>query len=166
VGQLAAARGRTFVDSEVRFEREVPTDAGTVLLRGRMDRVERDEDGRHVVVDLKTGKTKLSGKEIPADRQLALYQYMLESGAAPGLPADARSGGAELWQLRNAGDDLPTVQRQAPPVDGYDRLVAELADARRTILADEFFATPGKACDRCSFRRSCPAQDDGRGVVA
>jgi ATP-dependent exoDNAse (exonuclease V) beta subunit len=166
VGQLAAARGRTFVDSEVSFEREVSTDAGPVLLRGRMDRVERDDDGHHVVVDLKTGKTKLSAKEVPTDRQLGLYQYALDSGAAPGLPDAARSGGAELWQLRNAAADLPTVQRQSPPADGHDGLVAELAEARRTILADEFFATPGKACDRCAFRRSCPAQDDGRGVVA
>jgi RecB family exonuclease len=165
VGQLAAERGRVFIDSEVTFERQVDTETGPVLLRGRMDRVEADADGRYVVVDLKTGKSKLSTKELPTDRQLALYQFIVDTGGAPGLPSDAASGGAELWQLRDAGPDLPTVQQQPPPAGGHDALVSELGAARGTILAEGFFATPGKGCDRCTFRRSCPAQDDGRTVV-
>lgn len=165
VGQLAARRGRELVDSEVAFEHTVATDTGPVVLRGRMDRIERDEAGRYVVVDLKTNKTKPSAKDVPTDRQLALYQYVVDSGGVSGVPAGAQSGGAELWQLRDAGPELPTVQRQEPPEEGHDALLANLAEARRRILAEEFVATRGTGCDRCSFRGSCPAQDDGRTVL-
>jgi superfamily I DNA/RNA helicase/RecB family exonuclease len=165
VNQLAVHRGRALVASEVDFEHEVDTETGPVRLRGRMDRIERDEEGRAVVVDLKTGKKRLTQKDVPSDRQLALYQYVIEVGAVDQLPPGQASGGAELWQLRDGGTELPTVQRQLPTSDHQD-LLTGLADARRLILDEAFVATPGNSCKRCAFRTACPAVDDGQGVIA
>ena len=164
--QLSAARGREFVLSEVSFDVEVATQAGPVSVRGRVDRVERDTDGRYVVVDYKTGRTKLAPKKVPEDRQLSLYQYMVATGAIAELPPNAEPGGAELWQLRDGDDAGATVQRQPPPEGGFEPLVEELGVARRRVLHEDFVATPSETCKRCNFRTSCPGSDEGRGVVA
>jgi superfamily I DNA/RNA helicase/RecB family exonuclease len=163
--QLAEERGRTFVLSEAAFDAEVSTPDGPVTLRGRVDRVEQDAEGRYVVVDYKTGRTKLATKKLPEDRQLALYQYVVQAGAIPGLPPGAHPGGAELWQLRVGDDAGATVQAQDPPEGGFAPLVDELGAARRRVLAEDFSATPSETCKRCAFRGSCPGSDEGRGVV-
>jgi RecB family exonuclease len=163
---LEAPDRREFVASEAAFRTEIETEAGPVLLRGRIDRLERDHDGRYVVVDLKTSKNKVPPGKIPADRQLAIYQYVVEAGAVAEASAGARAGGAELWQLRDSDGPGPTVQHQDPPVGGFDALVGELASARSLVLTEAFDATPGEVCRRCSFRGTCPAADEGRGVVA
>ena len=165
LAHLVSERGREFVASEVSFDVNVPTDAGPVTLRGRVDRVEGDADGRYVVVDYKTGRSKLAPKKVPEDRQLALYQYVVASGSMPGLPDRAEPGGAELWQLRDGDEAGATVQAQAPPEGGFGPLVEELGAARSRVLAGEFPATPGEVCKRCTFRGACPGSDEGCGVV-
>jgi CRISPR/Cas system-associated exonuclease Cas4 (RecB family) len=40
-----------------------------------------------------------------------------------------------------------------------------LDTAVRRILGESFPPTPNDRCDRCAFRRCCPAQPDGRQVV-
>ena len=109
---------RTVVGTEepVRAEVTLP-DGQVVRLHGYADRLELDEDGRVVVVDLKTGKYPPTGKEVERHAQLGLYQLAVDRGAADGLVGHpTTSGGAELVQLR-LGDALPKVQVQ-PPASG------------------------------------------------
>ena len=71
-----------------------------VSLGGYADRLELDADGRVVVVDLKTGRTKPSDKSVLTNVQLGLYQLAVDHGAADELvDQEARAGGAELVQL-------------------------------------------------------------------
>jgi RecB family exonuclease len=87
----------TRIGVEVDFAVEV----GDARLAGRVDRLERDADGRLVVVDLKTGKSKPKDAELPALPQLGAYQLAIEHGA---FPAEGdESGGAALVQLGTAG---------------------------------------------------------------
>ncbi len=57
-------------------------DGQVVRLHGYADRLELDEDGRVVVVDLKTGKYKPTGPEVERHSQLGLYQLAVDHGAA------------------------------------------------------------------------------------
>src|SRR5699024_1762439 len=67
-GYLAdfARSRRRLLGAEKDFEVEV----GRALLRGSMDRVELDDEGRIVVVDLKTGKRKPAETELREHAQL------------------------------------------------------------------------------------------------
>ena len=167
---VASVRDRELVGSEADFDMVVELASGPVRLKGRIDRVEIQADATVVVVDLKTGKRAPSGADLAEHPQLALYQYVVESGRLADLPAGTRSGGGELWQLRmdgaTAGDGRgPKVQRQSPPRD-HEGLLTVLDAARRQVVEERFPATPGRACGSCGFRVCCPAQQEGRGVVA
>jgi superfamily I DNA/RNA helicase/RecB family exonuclease len=154
---------RTVVATEPRLGAEVTLPDGQVVrLHGYADRLELDEDGTVVVVDLKTGKYPPTGPEVERHPQLGLYQLAVDHGAADELVGrPATSGGAELVQLRAAAD-LAKVQRQAPHQGDGPRLVEEqLARAVAAVRAEEFVARPGKHCDRCTFQAICPDKASG-----
>ncbi|WP_253911411.1 ATP-dependent DNA helicase [Streptomyces sp. CNQ-509] len=160
-------RGRRPVASERDFD--VTLKAGTyeVRIKGTMDRVEEDAEGRAYVVDFKTGKSRPTGPEVAEHAQLAVYQAAVAEGAA-GAERTV-SGGAELVHLRigapvrEGGDALPKVQRQPPPEgDWVPRL---LATAAARVLDERFGPTPGDHCAQCAFRSSCSARPEGRHVV-
>ncbi|MFD1826081.1 ATP-dependent helicase [Mumia zhuanghuii] len=143
-----------------------------VTLRGSMDRVEVDAAGLVHVVDFKTGKRAPTGGEIAEHAQLGVYQVAVEQGAVEQiLRRRARSGGAELVQLRVADSakraDRPKVQPQDRP-DEEEPFFAygALSDAVRTIRTEQWVATPSpKACQFCSFARVCPAKAEGASVL-
>ncbi|HET8684284.1 MAG TPA: ATP-dependent DNA helicase, partial [Micromonosporaceae bacterium] len=77
IGWLAANPRRL-----VAIEREFLVRLGEgVELKGRVDRLEIDEDGRLVVVDLKTGRSKPTAAEVATHAQLGAYQAAVEAGA-------------------------------------------------------------------------------------
>ncbi len=149
-------------EPQVRAEVTLP-DGQVVRLHGYADRLELDENGQVVVVDLKTGKYAPTGPEVERHAQLGLYQLAVDHGAADeaaGRPVT--SGGAELVQLR-LGKDLPKTQPQAPQSGtGGVRLVEEqLMQAATALRAEEFVARPGDQCKRCSFQAICPDKAAG-----
>jgi len=171
----SAARDRELVATEIGFAVEVSVPGGSVLLRGFMDRVELDRDGRVHVVDLKTGKAPFTRGAIAAHAQLGTYQLAVREGALDeAMPSDPGSprpevGGAELVMLRVPDSDAPA---SGPKVQGQDPLepsptwVEDLLDtAVRRVLGESFPPTPQERCGRCPFRTCCPAQPEGRQVV-
>ncbi|MDH6112684.1 superfamily I DNA/RNA helicase/RecB family exonuclease [Kitasatospora sp. MAP12-15] len=161
-------RGRNTLATEHPFDLTLPVGEVSVRIRGVMDRVEQDTLGRAYVVDFKTGKQPPTDKSLPEHRQLAVYQLAVREGALDGLTSPRPAlGGAELVQLRiedKRDPDAPKVQQQGPP-DGEPWIENLLADAAGRVLAERFVPTTGTGCDRCSFRRSCSAQRDGRQLV-
>jgi superfamily I DNA/RNA helicase/RecB family exonuclease len=135
-----------------------------VVLRGRADRLERDSDGRVVVVDLKTGRTAPVDRDLPREPQLGVYQLAVRDGAFADRYAGA-PGGAELVQLRREVRGAVKVQSQ-PAMTADDDWCADLVDTTAaTIRAEQFDARPNDGCDRCPFRGSCPAHPSGGQVV-
>ena len=153
---------RTVVAVEPRLRAEVTLPDGQVVrLHGYADRLELDEDGRVVVVDLKTGKYRPTGPAVKDHSQLGLYQLAVDRGAADehaGSPVT--SGGAELVQLR-MGDELPMVQAQDAPGEGTRLVEEQLMLAAATIRREEFVARPGTHCERCTFWAICPDKASG-----
>jgi superfamily I DNA/RNA helicase/RecB family exonuclease len=136
---------------------------GDAVLSGKVDRLERDHAGRLVVIDLKTGKTKPSQKDVAAHPQLAVYQLAVAEGAFTG-GEPVEPGGAQLVQV---GAASPGPQAQPPLRDFPDpgSVAAELARIAAVLRGNTVTAQPGKACSRCLVRGCCPAQDDGRQVT-
>ncbi|MFI2239024.1 ATP-dependent helicase [Streptomyces chrestomyceticus] len=152
---------------------DVTLEAGeyAVRIRGSMDRVERDAEGRAYVVDFKTGKQKPTGPEVARHPQLAVYQLAVRSGAVDAAFEGQRPepGGAELVHLRlgapqkEGGDALPAVQAQGP-LDG-DWVGELLATAAGRVLEERFTPTTGQHCTHCTFRSACSALPEGQHVV-
>ena len=163
--------GRTPVASEQDFEVTLAAGEYQVRIRGQMDRVEADGEGRAYVVDFKTGKQAPSAADVARHPQLAVYQLAIREGAADGAFDGVRpeAGGAELVHLRqgaakrDGGETLPKVQTQEPPAGEW---VGDLlATAAGKVLDERFTPTTGQHCAHCAFRASCSARPEGRHVV-
>ncbi|MFJ2439160.1 MULTISPECIES: ATP-dependent helicase [unclassified Streptomyces] len=163
--------GRTPAATEHGFD--VTLEAGTyeVRIRGSMDRVERDGQGRAYVVDFKTGKQVPTKDEVARHPQLAVYQLAVREGALDEVFDGRRPepGGAELVQLRQpapkkeGGDALPRIQAQEPLTGEW---VGELlTTAAGRVLDERFTPATGAHCGHCAFRASCSAQPEGGQIV-
>ncbi|WP_079051518.1 ATP-dependent helicase [Streptomyces curacoi] len=166
--------GRTPVASEHDFDVTLAAGEFEVRIRGQMDRVEADGDGRAYVVDFKTGKQAPSAAEVARHPQLAVYQLAVREGAVDEAFHGVRPepGGAELVQLRqgaakrDGGETLPKVQGQAPLEGAEGEWVGDLlATAAGKVLDERFTPTAGQHCTHCAFRASCSARSEGRHVV-
>ncbi|MCX5145550.1 ATP-dependent helicase [Streptomyces sp. NBC_00320] len=163
--------GRAAVATEHAFDVTLEAGDYAVRIRGSMDRVESDPQGRAYVVDFKTGKAAPTKDEVARHPQLAVYQLAVREGAVDevfdGLRPEA--GGAELVQLRqgaavrDGGDAVPKIQAQQP-LNG-EWVGDLLATAAGRVLDERFAPAAGKHCDHCSFRSSCSARPEGRQTV-
>jgi len=158
---VASSRNRyELVGVELDFAAPV----GDVRLTGKVDRLERDEQGRLVVVDLKTGTTKPTKDDVQKHPQLAAYQFAVENGAFDEQGGTRESGGAMLVQLNHSNP-----QQDQPPLSEFDEpewVGASLAHIAAVLRGSEVTARVGPACDRCLVKRTCPAKPDGRPVTA
>ncbi len=166
--------GRTPVASEHDFDVTLEAGDYEVRIRGQMDRVEADADGRAYVVDFKTGKQAPTAAEVAHHPQLAVYQLAVREGAVDEAFDGTRPepGGAELVQLRqgapkkDGGETLPKVQAQESLEGPGGEWVGDLlATAAGKVLDERFTPTAGQHCTHCAFRASCSARTEGRHVV-
>ncbi|MGW5567794.1 ATP-dependent helicase [Streptomyces tendae] len=166
--------GRTPVASEHDFDVTLEAGDYQVRIRGQMDRVEADGDGRAYVVDFKTGKHAPTSSEVARHPQLAVYQLAVREGAVDEAFDGVRPepGGAELVHLRqgapkrDGGETLPKVQAQDSQEGPEGEWVGDLlATAAGKVLDERFTPTTGQHCTHCAFRASCSARPEGRHVV-
>jgi RecB family exonuclease len=147
----------------VGIEEGFRVEVGRAVVAGRVDRIERDAEGRLRVVDLKTGKTKPTEAELERHGQLGAYQVAVEEGGFSRL--GERSAGAALVFIGKGGlsGRQPSVKTQ-PPLQRSDdptwarALVEQTAEG---MGASAFRAAQGKACETCPVRSSCPVQPEG-----
>jgi len=168
----AAERGRTVVGAERSVALHIEVGGRPVEIRGRVDRLELDADGRVWVVDFKTGKTPHTQDRVANDPQLAVYQMAVRDGALAGVPGvgePVEPAGAELVYLRSdatGGRTGPKIVAQRGI--GLDPHPAEevLRVAVGRVAAETFPAVVGLQCQPCKFKRACPAVAHGQQVVS
>jgi len=141
----------------VGVERTVATPTARLVLSGRVDRIDADDDGSLTVVDYKTGRRP--PQEADARSSLALALYAVAAARTLRRPC-AR---VELHHLPTG-----TVVAAEHAPQGLERKVAEAesiaVDAARAQAAhrdgragdDTFPAVPSRLCSWCDFRRHCP----------
>lgn len=160
-----AANPRRLLAIEHEFAVRLDDPQRPVDLVGRVDRLEVDEAGRLVVIDLKTGKsTTVTEREVSEHPQLGAYQAAVEAGAFAEFGDEP--GGAALVQLGTGTRDA-REQAQPPATDGPEAgwataLVRRTAD---TMAASTFAAVANSKCRVCPVRTSCPVSGQGRQVV-
>jgi RecB family exonuclease len=153
-------RGLKVVGAELPFDLHV---AGA-RVKGQVDRLERDSQGRGVVVDLKTSRTPPTDAEAAENPQLGLYQLAVAEGAWSESVSGA--GGAALAQLRAGSKEVRVQSQPALEPDEHGRTWVHdlLQQLVAQVTSEQFPAQPHSGCDNCEVRRACPARPEGASV--
>jgi superfamily I DNA/RNA helicase/RecB family exonuclease len=154
----------TEVGAEIDVDGVVETGGGAgpgVRVRGRVDRLERDNAGRLVVVDIKTGKSPVTKDDAQRHAQLAMYQLAI----AEGLLGDGEQpGGGRLVYLGKPSASGATEREQSALTS---QVQADWRDAVQQAAAatqgPRFPARINDGCNHCPVRADCPAQAVAKG---
>ncbi|MFD1373555.1 ATP-dependent helicase [Actinoplanes sichuanensis] len=159
-----AVNPRRLLAIEHEFTVRLEDERNPIQLTGRVDRLEVDEEGRLVVIDLKTGKTTaVSASDVAENAQLGGYQAAIDAGAFADFGTD--SGGAALVQLgpgKDAREQMQVPLAEATDPGWADGMVRRTAAA---MAASTFSAVANSRCRVCPVRTSCPISGKGRQVV-
>jgi superfamily I DNA/RNA helicase/RecB family exonuclease len=168
--ELAGKMVRRFLDWHaanprelVAVEQALKVEIGPVQITGRVDRLERDDQDRAVVVDLKTGSSAPREDELERHPQLGVYQLAVLLGAFERFGL-TDPGGAELVQVGKAGY---TVRAKIQPQRalGEDDEPGWAKDLVETVAAGMagpvFQARVNPGCRTCPVAGSCPVSDNG-----
>lgn len=115
--------------------------AGRAEVRGTIDRVEREPDGRITVVDLKTGRPSghVSKAKAADHAQLGAYQLAVRAGAVPGVePAAATSGARLLYVQSDTREPYKLIDQSALDDDAVVRFTERLAAAAEGMAGAAF----------------------------
>jgi RecB family exonuclease len=153
------------VESDMDVRPEKRPGGPWLRVRGRVDRLEVDAEGRPVVIDIKTGKqppTRAKARENP---QLAVYQLAVSLGAFGQLDVSTEPGGARLLYVAKETKAGATELRQEPlDAEALQGWLEVVRDAAEACIGPEYQASENTGCDRCPARTSCPLHDEGRQV--
>ncbi|MET1065183.1 MAG: ATP-dependent DNA helicase, partial [Arthrobacter sp.] len=182
------SEGRSLVGVEQDFEVKLPdvvppagssgADGGDeswparpAVLRGQVDRLEIDAEGRLVVVDLKTGKRQPGKADLERHPQLGAYQAAVLAGGFPG-PDDGPPplpGGAVLAQLGTTTKS-PGIQAQAP-LDPAENWALDMVGAAAQVMSGSTFearhdpSKGGHGGHGCRLPEVCPLCVRGKQVT-
>ena len=150
-------------------EQKLLVTMGSVSITGQVDRLERDENGAAIVVDLKTGASKPADADLDRNPQLGVYQLAVLLGAFEQFGL-TEPGGAELVQVGKAGLTATVrVQAQRSLTRGpRPRLGAGAGRDRQPRGMGRFpvvRATANPGCRVCPVASSCPVDERGGRVT-
>jgi superfamily I DNA/RNA helicase/RecB family exonuclease len=152
----------------VAVEQQLKVRIGPVEITGRVDRLESDDQGRAVIVDLKTGGSAPREDELDRHPQLGVYQLAVLLGAFERLGL-AEPGGAELVQVGKASGVTmrAKVQRQgALAEDDEPGWAKDLVETVAAGMAGPLFeAKVNPGCRTCPVASCCPVHPDGEQVT-
>jgi superfamily I DNA/RNA helicase/RecB family exonuclease len=149
---LATARQKPRPDV-LHTEQEFKIRIGNATVAGRMDRIDRIDGNRVVIVDYKTGKPR---SQEDADESLQLSLYAIAAHEGLGYQA-------ERLAFHNLEDNsLVSTTRSRLQLEEAKAKVEEVA---QKIAAGEFEAKPGFQCTFCAYRNLCPATEKRLFVV-
>ena len=151
----------------IAVEQALKVRIGQVEITGRVDRLEEDDKGRAVVVDLKTGSSAPREDDLDRHPQLGVYQLAVLLGAFERFGL-AEPGGAELVQVGKAGlTARARVQRQQALAEDPDPAWAK--DLVETVAAGMagpvFQAKVNPGCRTCPVASCCPVHPEGEQVT-
>jgi superfamily I DNA/RNA helicase/RecB family exonuclease len=152
----------------VAVEEALKVRIGQVEITGRVDRLESDDQGRAVVVDLKTGASAPRTEELDRHPQLGVYQLAVLLGAFEQFGL-SEPGGAELVQVGKASGVTvkAKVQRQDAladdPEPGWAKDLVETVAAG--MAGPVFQARVNPGCRTCPVASCCPVNPEGEQVT-
>ncbi len=126
-------------------------DLDDLVLTGRIDRIDKLEDGTHEIIDYKTNRKLPRLESLAADLQLPIYQFAAEREFG------IRASRLTFYYL------LPDQRYSTRPWDAerLSAMVERLRGVARAVRAGEFEPTPNRLCPWCDFKEQCPCPPPG-----
>jgi len=134
---------------------------GRAKVRGSVDRLEVDSDGKFFVVDFKTGKA-ITKKEAQENLQLACYQLAVALNSFEKKFKDPEISGSHLVFLGH--DTIKIAALERDPID-VPQIQEELEAIAIKMAASTFKARENEFCGVCPVKTSCPVHLEGRTVI-
>lgn len=134
-------------------EMDMTEDLDGIVIRGILDRIDRDSDGNLIITDYKTGKAPPERYALPAFFALKIYALLIRrrTGETPKEVRLLYLNGPTLYRLAIDNTQLDAMDSQ---------LRALWAAINRAISTNRYPPKPGRLCDWCSFQNICPAFAD------
>jgi putative RecB family exonuclease len=131
-------------------ELDMLEDLDGMMIRGILDRIDRDSDGRLIITDYKTGKAPPERYALSSFFALKIYALLIRNrlGETPKEVRLLYLNGPTLYRL-------PIEDRHLDAMDG--QLRALWAAIERAMATDRFPARRGSLCNWCSYQEICPA---------
>jgi len=126
------------------LERPFNLKIGEHIISGRIDRIDKLQDGTYEVIDYKTGK--ISDKSLNKDLQLSIYALACRD------ILNLKVSKLSLYYLE--GNKKVSTERSD---DQLKAVVDEIDQLIKGMQNSDFAPTPGFHCQFCDFRIICPA---------
>ena len=131
-----------------------------VRVRGRVDRLERDAEGRLVIVDVKTGKSPVTKDDAQRHAQLAFYQLTIAEGVLG--ETDKPGGGRLVYVGKPSASGATEREQSALTGDSHTEWRRTVLDAAAATAGPQFVANVNDGCSHCPMRAGCPAHNAPR----
>lgn len=138
----------------IETELAVELDIGGVRWMGRVDRLERSEEGLRVV-DYKTGTSVMTHAEAEESIQLGFYAMAVEDDPDQVIAS-------EMWYPRHGS--TKSVATRKLDMNRLGELAETMATITGAIVSEDWAPRVSESCKRCDFRRFCPAWPEGKGA--
>lgn len=134
-------------------ELDMVEDLDGMTIRGILDRIDRDDDGKLIITDYKTGRAPPERYALPAFFALKIYALLIRNrlGETPKELRLLYLNGPTVYRL-------PIDDRQLDAMDGQLRALWKAIE--RALSTDRFPPRTSRLCDWCSFQEICPAWTD------
>jgi len=131
---------------------EVPLLEGKELhqITGRIDRIDKLEDGTFEVIDYKTTKKMPAQEEVDKNFQLSVY-YLGLINRWPSLKKENRPVKLSLYYLRH-GEKLSTFCQTQQIQENKERILSLIDQIKQS----KFEPRPNPLCDWCQYQPHCP----------
>jgi putative RecB family exonuclease len=131
-------------------ELDMLEDLDGINIRGILDRIDRDEDGRLIITDYKTGKAPPEQYALSSFFALKIYALLIRNrlGETPKEVRLLYLNGPTMYRL-------PIDDRHLDAMDG--QLRALWTAIERAMATGRYPARPGRLCEWCSYQEICPA---------
>lgn len=124
-------------------------------VRGRADRLERDPEGRLVIVDVKTGKSPVTKDDAQRHAQLGLYQLAVSAGAC--AEGDQPGGGRLVYVAKPSSSGATQREQSAMTEQTRTAWQDTVRQAAAATAGPHFVARANAGCGNCPVKAICPA---------
>ncbi|MDD5590049.1 MAG: PD-(D/E)XK nuclease family protein, partial [Candidatus Portnoybacteria bacterium] len=139
---------------ETPFEVPINVNDNLHLITGKIDRIDKSEDGGFEVIDYKTSKKMPAQATVETDLQLSIYHLGL-TNRWPAIKEEKRPVKVSLYFLKH-GEKLSSLKNNEDLEKTKEYLSGRLSLIEKAASEQKFSPKPGPLCDWCAYQKHCP----------